>query len=327
MFKRRRARSTGLGTIILIAFALSPAAAADKVSIGVTGAGSAINWPIYIAQARGIYKALDLDVDVIPVDSSAGVLQQLVGGSTNFGVSSPSDAVRAIDKGAPLEIIRVEEEAAAYEVFVKPTISGFADLKGKIVMMGGAKDITRYYFEHMGEPQGLEPGTFDLVYAGATAQRFAALQSGSIDATILAAPFNFRARAAAFKSLGFPLTDDTRIPFAVISTNKAWAEANQSIVTRFMNGFAKGVEVFYDDKSRDEVIDIFQKASNSNPDDAAKTYDMYRSLPTFDKVGAVESSGIETVINQLKHDGELEGPADINRFVDVGLSAAPSPSK
>jgi NitT/TauT family transport system substrate-binding protein len=315
-----------MATLILLS-ASSLAAAADSVTIGATGTGSSINWPIYIAQARGIFKALDLDVEVVPVDSSAGVLQQLVGGGLSFGVSGPFDAIRAIDKGAPLTIVRVEEEAAPYEVFVKPTISGFADLKGKTVMMGGAKDVTRYYFERMGEKQGLKPGTFDLVYAGATAQRFAALQSGSIDATILAAPFNFRARAAGFRSLGFPLSNDTRIPFAVISANTAWANAHRSIVARFMEGFAKGVQVFYDDKSRNEVINIFQKASNATPQDAAKTYDMFRSLPTFDPVGAVATSGIDTVIGQLKHDGELEGSADVSRFIGANPPGAPTKSK
>jgi ABC-type nitrate/sulfonate/bicarbonate transport system substrate-binding protein len=305
---------------LMVSLAMGGAQAADKLTIGETGTGSAINWPIYIAVKKGIYDKLGLQIEFISAPSSAAVMQQLTAGGMNIGISSPFDSLRAIDKGAPLSMFRVEIQAPLYEVFAKSSINGLADLKGKTVMLGGAKDITRYYVERMLEPYGVKSGDFDMIYAGATAQRFAALLSGSIDATILATPYNFRAKAAGFKSLGAPVSADNNIPFAVFSVNSKWGRDHHELLTRFLDGFAKGVDYFYDPANRADSIEIFREISKSSTEDAALTYDFARKLPTFDRVGAFERGGIGMVLKELQKNHELDGPADIGRFVDPSLA-------
>jgi NitT/TauT family transport system substrate-binding protein len=306
--------------VMMCTVAASSGRAADKLTIGETGSGSAINWPIYIAVKTGIYDKLGLHIEFVSAPSSAAVMQQLTARGMDIGVSSPFDSLRAIDKGAPLSMFRVEMQAPLYEVFGKATIKDLADLKGKIVMLGGAKDITRYYVERMLAPHGVKSGDFDMLFAGATAQRFAALMSGSIDATILATPYNFRAKAAGFKNLGAPVASDNDIPFAVFSVNSKWGRDNHAILSRFLEGFANGVDFFYDQAHRGESIEIFREISKSSPEDAALTYDFARSLPTFDRVGAFERGGIGMVLKELQKNGELDGPADITRFVDASLA-------
>ena len=169
-------------------------AAAQTISVGGVGAGSPIHWPIYIATAKGFYRQLGVEVTYTPIASSANVVQQAVAGSLDIAVSGPGDALRAINQGAPLTLLRVEVGPSGYEIFAKKSIKTVADLRGKLIMIGGAKDITRYYIEALLRRGGLKPGDYDYIYAGATSQRYAALVSGSIDATILTAPFNFTAR-------------------------------------------------------------------------------------------------------------------------------------
>jgi len=69
-------------------------------------------------------------------------------------------------------------------------------------MIGGAKDITRLYFEDMAKANRLGPGEYDYVFAGSTAARFSALTSGSVAATILFPPYNFLALREGYASLG-----------------------------------------------------------------------------------------------------------------------------
>ena len=100
------------------------------------------------------------------------------------------------------------------------------ELKGKIVSVGGAKDITRIFVERMLEPHGVKPGEFDMTFAGATSARFAALQAGAVDAAILTPPFNFHAQSAGFTNLGNTI-EYTDMPFAGIAVNTTWAERQQ----------------------------------------------------------------------------------------------------
>ena len=306
--------------IAALAVAAMPAMALDRITIGETGSGSAIHWPAYIATAKGFFKARDLEVEFIPAPSSASVMQQLAAGSLVFGVSGPGDALRAIDKGAPLVLLRVEAQTAPYEVMGKATLKSLAELRGKIVMVGGAKDITRYYLDRMVGPLGFSSADFDLVYAGATSQRYAALQSGSIDATILNSPFNFKARSAGFASLGVTGETVKDIPFAVLSTSRTWAAANRQVIARFLEAFALGVDWFYDPANRDEAIEIFQKVSKSEHDDAVQTYDFYRAIHMFDRSEAVATKGLAALLADLKRDGDIDGPADLARFTDAGLA-------
>ena len=75
---------------------------------------------------------------------------------------------------------------------------------------------------------GLKPGEVDYIYAGATAARFAALASGSIAATIMTPPFNFKAAGQGFNSLGVSADYTKNFPFSGYSLNTRWASAAAS---------------------------------------------------------------------------------------------------
>ena len=94
--------------------------------------------------------------------------------------------------------MRLEVQAPPYSLLAKPAIKSIGELKGKLISVGGAKDITRIFVERMLEPNGVKPGEFDMTFAGATSARFSALQAGAVDAAILTPPFNFHAQSAGF---------------------------------------------------------------------------------------------------------------------------------
>ena len=82
------------------------------------------------------------------------------------------------------------------------SIKSLKDLKGKTVSIGGQKDVTRIYLDRMLEPNGLKDSDVDLVYAGASSARLAALESGAVDAAILTSPYNFNAASDGFPVIG-----------------------------------------------------------------------------------------------------------------------------
>ena len=300
-----------------------PAAAQPltKIVIAETGSGSATRWPAYGAQVKGYFREAGLEIEFVPAPASSGVMQQVASASTPMGAGSPIDALRAIDKGAPISILRIESTQAPYEVFARTTIKKLADLRGKTIMIGGARDITRFYIERMLVPNGVTSGDVDYVYAGATAQRYAALQSGSIDATILAAPFNFRAAGAGFTNLGAPADYVRDVPFSCILVNVAWAKQNRAVIGRFLAAYEKGVNWFYDTGNRAEAIDILQKESRAERADVEKTYDFYHALKVLDRDGVIENNGLADLVALLKAQGELEGSTQLTRFYDLSLGA------
>src|SRR5215470_12160020 len=195
------------------AIAASPAKA-ETDTVGLVGAISSTHWPIYIGLTKGYFAAEDVKLDPVFIQSSAALVQQLTAGSIDLALSTGlADPIRAIDKGAPIAIVRIEIQAPPYALLAKPDIKRWTDLKGKTISIGGPKDITRIYLERMAGPNGLKAGDYDTVFAGATSARFSALQSGAVDAAILLPPFNFYAESAGFTNLGLTIDYAKELPF------------------------------------------------------------------------------------------------------------------
>ncbi len=298
-----------------------PARAADSVSIGTVGSASSNLWPVYIGIKKGFFDAANLKVDIIYVASSANLVQQLAAGSLDITMSTGLvDPIRAIDQNAAISIVRFEAQAPPYALVGKASIKKLADLKGKVISVGGAKDITRIYVERMLAPHGVKPGEFDMVFAGATSARASALLAGAVDAAILLPPFNFQAEAQGFTNLGLTVEYAPELPFSGTVVNKAWAAGHQDILKRVLSAHSKSVEWFYDDKNRDEAIAILSSVSSLKPDDVSKSYDFFRKNAFFDRSGAVSRKKMTALIDALTSLGDVQAKGNIERFVMPGIT-------
>lgn len=302
------------------AFGAGSLQAAEALSVATVGKGSAMQWPVFIGISKGFFAEKGIKLDMVAAPSSAAVQQWLASGSVMIGTGGLADPIRAIDKGAQVSLLRIETQVAPYGLMAKPGINTMAALRGKTIFLGGAKDITRIYFERMTSTQGLKRGDYDLLYAGATAARFAALQSGAVDAAMLAPPFNFRAENAKFNNLGYSADYVKDIPFTGFAVNRDWGHKNKPLLENFLAAMTRSVDWFLTDSNREEAIDIMTKASSSDRRDVAQTYDLFRKIKIFDRKGTIEGSSIGNLVKALKDLGDVEGSPDLARFMDPELS-------
>jgi ABC-type nitrate/sulfonate/bicarbonate transport system substrate-binding protein len=310
--------------LLLLALGVAlPARAVDTVTIGTVGSASANLWPVYIGTAKGFFAAEGLKVDIVFVQSSANMIQQLSAGSLDITMSTGLvDPIRAIDQGAPIAIVRFEAQAPPYALLAKSNIKTLSDLKGKLISLGGAKDITRIYVERMLAPHGVKPGEFDMMFAGATAARSSALLAGAVDAAILLAPFIFQAEASGFNNLGLIVEYAPELPFSGTVVNKSWAAKNESILKRLLSAHTKSVEWFYDDRSRDEAIQMMVTASRQKLEDVQKSYDFIRKNNFFDRSGTVSRKKMTALIDALQSLGDVQAQGNIERFVMPNITQA-----
>jgi NitT/TauT family transport system substrate-binding protein len=117
--------------LFCIAEAFSPAAwGTDTISTGLVSGSPALYWPAEIGRAKEMFAAEGLTIDAVYVPSSGGIVQQLSGGSLNMGVAGLVDPIRAIEKGAPIALIRIEGAVPPYSLIAKPEIKRIEDLRG-----------------------------------------------------------------------------------------------------------------------------------------------------------------------------------------------------
>jgi len=303
------------------AIAASPPAKAETVIVGVVGAVSSTHWPVYIGLTKGYFAAEDLKLDLVFIQSSAALAQQLTAGSIDLALSTGlADPIRAIDKGSPIAIVRIEMQAPPYALLAKPAIKRWSDLKGKTISIGGPKDITRIYLERMAGPNGLKPGDYDTVFAGATSARFSALQAGAVDAAILLPPFNFYAESAGFTNLGLTIDYAKELPFAGAVVGRSWAASHKTTLAKVLSVHNKSMAWFSDPANRAEAIKIMVEAGRLKEDDVAKSYDFLHKNEFFEATGRISRTKMGALLKALKDLGDVEGSIEVERFMLPGVS-------
>jgi len=311
------------GSLLLAVGTMSAPSArtAEAITVGTVGQPSANLWPVLIGIEKGFFAAEDVQLDVFYAQSSAAMVQQITSASLDVSISTGLvDPMRAIGMGAPIAIVRVEIQAPPYALLAKPAIKSLKELKGKVISLGGPKDITRIYVERMLEPNGVKPGEFDMVFAGATVARASALLAGAVDAAILLPPYNFQTEAAGFNNLGLTIDYVKDLPFSGIVLNSRWASEHTPLLRRILAAHRRSVAWFEDDRNRNEAVQILVTASKLKQEDVEKAYEFMRKGQFFEPSGKVSKAKLASLAKAMVSLGDLSETIAIDRLVLPGVT-------
>jgi NitT/TauT family transport system substrate-binding protein len=315
-------RSRAVILAVMIGGSFSPAAqAAEKIAAGFVGSPTSSGWPWFVGMDKGYFADVGIELDPIFVPSAPGIVQQLSAGSLDIVTGTGlTDPLYAIDKGAPVAIARVTTQASPYALMAKPSIASIKDLKGKTIVIGGLRDITRVYFDRMMSANGLKEGDYDITIIGATPGRWAALQSGAADAALLIPPILFKAEAAGFRNIGLAYDYTKDLPFGGLIVNKNWATAHLPAAQHLMQAYAKSLAWWLNDANRREAIDILRKAGNLDEQEVAASYAFSRKIPFFETTGKLSQAQFGSLMQVLIVMGELQAPIPLERIALQGVS-------
>jgi NitT/TauT family transport system substrate-binding protein len=314
-------RAVRFGAVCLaLAAGISSAGATETIETGVIGAPNAVGWPWYIGIQKGFFADAGLNLDLIYVPSASGLVQQLSAGSLDIvadvGVVEP---IHAVEKGAPVALLRIIGQVSAYAMMAKPAIASVKDLKGKTICIGGLSDINRIYLERIMTAHGLHDGDYDITVVGNTAGRFAALKSGAADATMLAPPVNFFAEDAGFRNIGMIEDYAGDLPFSGSVVSHAYAAKHHEALTRLLAALDRAIAWFNDPSHRDEAIDIMAREMKSPRAPVERSYDYLRRIGYFNPTNAVSRSRVQNLINAMKGLGDIKTDITPDRVVAPGL--------
>jgi len=182
-------------------FGFVSSANARKVQVAVPEFSQ--NMAFSAAKLAGYYQAEDLDVEFVLMSAGTAV-QALIGGSVDFALVGGA-AVTPILRGAPIRFVLASFYRPVYFVYAKPEVREVKDLKGKklgVANVGAASDFLLREALNM---HGLDDKEVTILGVGLPTTRVAALVAGTIDATIVNIPHNFRLQQAGFRELvSFP---------------------------------------------------------------------------------------------------------------------------
>jgi NitT/TauT family transport system substrate-binding protein len=298
-----------------------PLAAAETIQTGMIGSPNSVGWPWYIGVQKGFFAEAGINLDIIYVPTASGLVQQLSAGSLDIvadvGVVEP---IHAVEKGAPVGLLRIIGRVSAYEMLAKPGIASVKELKGKTICIGGLVDINRVYLERIMQANGLHDGDYDITVVGNTAGRFAALKSGAVDATMLAPPVNFFAEDAGFRNIGMIMDYAGDMPFSGMDVSLAYAGKHHDILIKLLGALDKSIAWFDDTSNRGEAIDIMANEMKSQRSPVERSYDYLRKINYFAPNNEISRSRMQNVINAMKALGDIKSDITVDRVAVPGLT-------
>lgn len=310
--------------IVLMAalFLPAPAARAEKIEAGAVGGPTATMWLFYVGFDQGFFQKHNVDLDIIFAPSASGILQQLTAGSLDIvATTGTAEPIHAIDKGANnIAVARIIGANSPYAMEAKPAIASIKDLKGKTIVLGGLVDITAIYWDRMATANGLQKGDVDIIVIGATAGRFAALKSGTADATMVLPPFNFLAEAAGFKNVGLVIDYVKDYPFTTLVVSKAWAGAHKDLAKGLLAALDESAAWFYVPENRDALIKLGAKNFNIPEAEATQSLDFLRKIQYFALTSKVSRKGLDSLIAVMKKSGDVTNDVTADKLVMPGFT-------
>ncbi len=311
-----------IGAVLcVLALGATPSRAAETIATGMIGAANAVGWPWYIGIQKGFFADAGIDLDVIYVPTASGLVQQLSAGSLDIvadvGLVEP---IHAVEKGAPVGLIRIVGQVSAYEMLAKPSIAALKDLKGKTICIGGLRDINRVYLDRMMGAVGLKDGEYDITVVGNTAGRFAALKSGAVDAAMLAPPVSFFAEDAGFHSVGMIMDYAPDLPFSGTDVSLAYAAKHRDTLIKMLAVIDKSVAWFDDPANRTEAVDILVKEMKSAREPVERSYDYLRKIDYFAATNDISRKRMQSLIEAMKALGDIKSDITPDKIVVPGLT-------
>jgi NitT/TauT family transport system substrate-binding protein len=290
--------------------------ALQPITIAVTSI-TASDWPTYVAERYGFFANNGLKPDIIVVGSSAGDAQQLAGGSVDIAEVTTTQLVEAVQGGAPMVGFINRAAGVPYFVIGKKGLTTIAQLKGKLISIGGPTDITRIFMDTILTKNWLKPGDWTYTFSGSTGNRFAALVAGAIDATFLFPPFSARAI-----SMGYPVIDEVpkyfpNFPFDTWALRRQWGQEHPQLVTAFVRAHLEAVRWLYDPANRQKAVALLSEKTNTSLDESSQSYDIFiKQVRYFSPSGAFTASAFKMVLDAMQKMQLLKTPVRPDAFYD-----------
>src|SRR6476661_8258118 len=235
-----------VAAIFLAVLATSAVFAAElkAINIGWTGGSAWTALPDRIASERGFFEKEGLRVRYIQFQGTNLMLSALMANELDYVTILPFIA-GAATRGLPVKIVAATVKSSGYAIISRPDIDSVKALKGKrlaINTFGSSADFAIY---QLLSRNGLDPNkdVTLLSIAGSPDARFAALLGGSVDATVVNSPFEYRAEQKGFKILLSikETAEYVRIPTSGVSTSQQKIEREPDEIVRMLRALRNAI--------------------------------------------------------------------------------------
>jgi NitT/TauT family transport system substrate-binding protein len=318
-----------LAVLAVLALLSSAARAADHVKFGVFKVVGTS--PVFIAEDKGYFAAEGLDVELVPFTAQEPLILGIASGDLDFGATAFTGSFYNLAGQGVLKLVGAFIHEApgfqantliasnrAYEAGLKSP----KDLANHAAAVPEIGNPAQYALSLLAEKYGIDANTIRFMPMGSNPNVVSAVVGGQADFGV--APISF-ARPSLQKGdakLVAYIGDETPWQLGGVLTSTKTANNRGDVVRRFLRGYKKGVEYYYDafiapDGSRrdgphaDEVIAIATKYTGLSPE-------LVRiGIAYYDRAARLDVKDVLRQIAWYKSHGMVKGEFDPKSVIDM----------
>ena len=256
--------------------------------------------PLWVARERGFFAKYGISADTIFVRGAPTLVAAMAANEIDVGYTGGTAVVGAVANGADLKVLSAFTNRVTYDLMVKPGIKTPEDLRGKkfgIQAIGGTVWMGAILaLEHL----KLDPDRdkINILAVGDQNVLAQALESGTIDATVLDGVQSRRLAA-----LGFPtLVDLNKYNLPILSSGFVMREPNiqknQQVAENLLKAVIEGAVFSLSLQQKPTTLKILQKYLKVSEKDAEEGY---RDLVMgTEKKPYANPAGVTNVVRLMK---------------------------
>jgi NitT/TauT family transport system substrate-binding protein len=298
-------------SFLILAFATNGQARLVRVAV----AGLSGDVHVLIAKEKGYYRDEGLEPEIILV--SSGVANQaLIGGSVEFSTQAGT-ALPAVLRGAAIRFLFFGYQRPAYSVYSKKQINEIRDLRGKKVGVSNIGSSSDFLLRDLLKRHGIDVARDVVIVAtGSNPTRYAALETGAVDATMLLPPFTFQADQAGFRELASFIKEDLITLASAVGVREEQLKSDPILVEKFLRATLKGY--LYVRGNRAGTIPFYSRTVRIREDVASKMYDVMVRSMTVD--GTLTEDVQKRVVDQTAKILGLKETPPMDKIFDFSLT-------
>ncbi len=285
----------------------------DKVVVSYPSK-SITNFPILeTAQRKGFFQKENLSVSLVYMRGGIDI-KALLTGDADFGTASTT-AVTAFVAGAPLRIVMSLNSYVDQALYAQPKYRTLGQLKGQSIGSLNPGGLVDTLLRKIIVQNNLSPERdFIILNMGGTPERYAALKSGTLAASMLSAPHSLRAEKDGFARIA-ATRDYVDVPGSGLVTHADIIKKQPNMMKRFLRATLRAMN--YIRENRADTTQMIVREFGMDPEIAGLAYK--QMLELFSADGKNRMGGYQLLIDYARASQKIDRPVNAAQLIDETL--------
>jgi NitT/TauT family transport system substrate-binding protein len=268
----------------------------------------------YAALEKGFYRqeGIDLELIVMPANlASTAVLS----GDLDYNAAI-SGVITAQIQGRPMRALMFTTARPLMFFISKKELKDPVQLKGKKVAGSSPGAVATMLSRLVLSKVGLDPDRdVELNPMGGTgAGRFAALESGVVDAAVLELPYNIVAQQKDYNELIF-LGDFAEFPQNGLGTSEKKIRENPDEVYKMVRATLRGLAFIWEKQNYDDILNIVMRQWKIGNREMAG--EMFRHLTrVLTRDASVKTESVQFLVDMVRENAKVTRPVTVAEIAD-----------